>query len=103
MNMRIKKGDNVVILAGKSRGMKGTVERVFKTAGRLLVEGANLAKRRRRPRKQGEKGQVVEMALPIDLSNVALWCPKCGRGVRIGHQLADGKKTRVCRRCRQVI
>ena len=97
--MKIKKGDHVIVLAGKSRGHKGKVARAFPARGKLLVEGANLVKRRRRPRKQGEKGQVVELPQPLAVSNVALWCPKCGRATRVGQSLVGAKKVRVCRRC----
>lgn len=102
--MKIKKGDNVIVSVGKSRGKKGKVLRVLPKENRLIVEGANLIKRRERPRKQGQKGQVVDIAAPLAVSKVRLWCATCGRGVRIGSLLVAGaKKRRICRSCQKEI
>ncbi len=97
--MKLHKGDMVIVLAGKSRGVKGKIARALPTAGRVIVEGANLAKRRRGPRKQGEKGQVVELPLPLAVSNVAFFCSRCNKGVRVGYKLTGSKKVRICRSC----
>lgn len=101
--MKIKTGDNVIVLAGKSRGTKGKVARSFPALGKVIVEGANIAKRRQRPRKQGEKGQVIERAMPLAVSNVAFFCASCGQGTRVGYQVKAGKKVRVCRKCEREI
>lgn len=101
--MKIKKGDKVIVLSGKSRDARGKVARALPASGRLVVEGVNLAKRRQRPRKQGEKGQVVEVAMPLAVSNVALYCDQCGRGARVGYRLTAGKKSRICKRCSKEI
>lgn len=97
--MKIKKGDNVIVLAGKDRGKEGKVVRAIPTEDRLVVEGINIAKRRQRPQKQGQKGQVIEMAMPLHVSNVALKCAKCKKGVRAGIKITAGKKSRICRSC----
>ena len=70
--MAIKKNDNVIILTGKDKGKTGKVERVFPKENKVLIAGMNMFKKRQRPRKQGQKGQVVSMAMPIHISNVAL-------------------------------
>jgi large subunit ribosomal protein L24 len=101
--MKIKTGDNVIVLSGKSRGTKGKVARSFPTLGKVIVEGANIAKRRQRPRKQGEKGQVIERAMPLAISAVAFYCSHCGKGTRVGYKLEAGKKVRVCRGCEREI
>lgn len=101
--MKIKKGDNVVVLTGKDKGKKAKVLLVLAAGNRVLVEGVSLVKKRRRPKRSGEKGQTVEMATPISLSNVALWCNACGRGVRAGARFEDGRKIRVCVRCKGTI
>ena len=98
--MKIKKNDNVIIITGKDKGQKGKVLKVFREAEKVLVEGINLKKKRQRPRKQGEKGQTIDMPHPVSFSNVALYCPSCGRGVRVGTSLKNGlKKLRVCKKC----
>ena len=99
MKTKLKKGDLVIVLAGKNRGAKGKVMRVLPTAGRVVVEGVNIRKRRQRAKREGQKGQAVEVALPIDLSNIALWCAECQRGSRIKVKVVAGKKLRLCHRC----
>ncbi|OGI91473.1 50S ribosomal protein L24 [Candidatus Nomurabacteria bacterium RIFCSPLOWO2_01_FULL_46_18] len=68
--MKIKKGDNVIVLTGKDKGKKGKVVRAFPKKGKVLVEGLNMAKRNQRPKKSGEKGQIMNIAMPIHVSNV---------------------------------
>ena len=99
MKTKLKKGDLVIVLAGKNRGAKGKVMRVLPTAGRVVVEGVNIRKRRERAKREGQKGQAVEVALPIYLSDVALWCAVCQSGSRIKVKVVAGKKLRLCHRC----
>ncbi|MBI4101434.1 MAG: 50S ribosomal protein L24 [Candidatus Nealsonbacteria bacterium] len=101
--MRIKKGDTVLIISGKDRGKKGKVLTSFPKASRILVEGINLRKKHQKPRKAGEKGQVVEMPSPIYVSSAEIVCPKCGKAVRIGARMEGGKKFRICKKCAQEI
>jgi large subunit ribosomal protein L24 len=68
--MKIKKGDNVIIIAGKDKGKKGKIVRVLVSLNKVVVEGANMSKKHQRPRKSGEKGSMVDMAMPIHASNV---------------------------------
>lgn len=97
--MKIKKGDNVIVIAGKDRGKQGKVLRLLRDVDKVLVEGVNTKKKHQKPRKQGEKGQVIDMFHPIHLSNILLYCPSCRRGVRIGAKITAKKKVRVCRKC----
>ena len=101
--MKLKTGDNVVVIAGKDRGRSGKILRVWPQLNRVVVEGVNLRKRRERPKKAGEKGQVVSVAFPFDASNVMIHCGRCGRSARTGYQLAGGKKVKICRRCHQPV
>lgn len=101
--MKIKKGDNVVVLTGKDRGKQAKVLNIFPKKEKILLEGLNLYKRHERPRKAGQKGQIVERAMPLHISNVLLFCPKCKKGVRVGAVLTDGKKLRVCKKCKSTI
>ncbi|MEK7583008.1 MAG: 50S ribosomal protein L24 [Patescibacteria group bacterium] len=96
----IKTGDNVTMLAGKDRGKTGKVLRVVMgDVNKVMVEGLNTVKRHQRARKQGQKGQIVTRERAVDVSNVQVICPKCGKATRIGHQLVAEKNIRVCKKC----
>lgn len=97
--MKIKKEDIVLIITGKDQGKKGKVLQVFPKANKLIVEGINLRKKHRKPRKTGEKGQVIILPASISVSNVKLVCSKCGKATRVGYRLAEGKKYRICKKC----
>ncbi len=97
--MNIKRNDNVIVIAGKDKGKKGKVVKVLAGKSGLVIEGVNLKKRRKKPTKRGEKGQVVEVTLPIAYSNALVVCSSCGKGVRLGAKIDGDKKTRVCKSC----
>ncbi len=97
--MKIKKGDNVKMLAGKDRGKTGKVIRVDQGSGRVAIEGLNVWKKHARPRRQGEKGEIVSVTRPVQASKVALVCSSCHAATRIGMRLEGGKKQRVCKKC----
>jgi large subunit ribosomal protein L24 len=97
--MRIKKNDQVKIALGKDRGKTGKVLRVFPGEDKVIVEGLILIKKHMRPRREGEKGQRVEIPGKINVSNVMVVCPKCGKTTRIGSKQVGDKKVRVCKKC----
>ena len=106
--MNIKKNDKVKILAGKDKGKIGKVLQVSPTEGRVSVEGLNLLIKHLRPSRQGEKGQRIEFPAFINLSNVALVCPKCGKATKVGFKIqklenGKNKKFRVCKKCQETI
>lgn len=101
--MKIKNGDTVLIISGKDRGKKGKVINVFPKENRIVVEGANLRKKHTKPRRQGEKGQIVEIAAPLNISNVKLICPKCKKATRVGYKVVEKNKFRICKKCKQEI
>lgn len=101
--MKIKKGDNVIVIAGKDKGRQGNVLKVFPSEGKVQVEGINIVKKHVRPRKQGEKGQVVEIPFPMQSSNVQVVCAKCKKGSRIGYTMEGDEKVRICKRCSAVL
>lgn len=103
MALTIKKGDTVIVRVGSSRGTKGKVTRVLEGGERFIVEGANVRMRRERPRKQGAKGQTIEVAMPLRRAAVNLFCEHCGKGVRIGALVKGSTKTRICRSCKREI
>lgn len=101
--MRIKKGDTVLIISGKDKGKKGKILEVLSKEGKILVEGVNLMKKHQKPKKTGEKGQIIQLPKPIDVSNVKLICLKCGKPTRIGYKIVEKKKYRTCKKCGQEI
>jgi large subunit ribosomal protein L24 len=101
--MKIHKNDTVLIISGKDRAKKGKVLKTFPAKGKILVEGANLRKKHQKPKKGGEKGQVIELPGLIDVSSVKLVCPKCGKAVRVGYKTLGEKKYRSCKKCGQEI
>ncbi len=92
--MKVRKGDNVVVIAGKDRGKTGTVVRAFPKKDQVLIDGVNVMKRHQKTRRQGQKGQIVERPFPIHVSNVALKDGK-GKPVRTGYKVEGDKKVRV--------
>jgi len=104
MSLRIKRGDKVVVLAGKDKGKTGKVLRVFPQKMRAIVEGVNLVKKHLRRRSENEPGGIKEIPAPIHLSNLALFCPHCNRGVRFEVKILEDKtKIRICKRCKKQI
>ncbi|PIR91830.1 50S ribosomal protein L24 [bacterium (Candidatus Gribaldobacteria) CG_4_10_14_0_2_um_filter_41_16] len=97
--MRIKKGDQVLIIKGKDKKKKGKVARTFSESNKVLLEGLNLKKTHKRGRKEGEKGQVVEIATPLAVASVMFICPKCGQPARLGYLIKEQSKSRVCKKC----
>ncbi len=94
--MKLKKGDKVIVIAGKSRGQSGAITRVMPKEGMVLLDGINLVKRHRRPTQQNRKGQIVDKAMPIHASNVMLIDPKTGKPSRIKIvRSTDGARERV--------
>ncbi len=97
--MNIKKGDNVQITTGSNRGKRGKVLNVARESGRILVEGVNLAKKHQKPKRQGEKGEIVTVPRSINASNALLVCASCDKGVRTGYRLEGETKIRYCKNC----
>ena len=104
--MKIKKGDTVHIGGGKDAGKSGKVLAVDTKHSTIIVEGLNMLKRHRKPRRQGEVGEIVAIARPMNISKVRLLCPRCGKPARVGFALPkDGKgiKTRMCKVCKAAL
>ena len=98
MLARIKKGDKVFVLSGKDRGKTGKVEKVFPKVGRILVAGVNVVKKHVKPR-QGQKGGIVEVTKSMLAAHVRVVCSACNRPTRVGYQMSQGNKERVCKKC----
>ena len=99
--MKIKTGDKVKVLSGKSRGKEGKVIQVLTNKRNdkvyVVVEGVNLLKKHLRPRRQGEKGQIIELPAPLHLSKVMLLDPKSGKPTRVGYKQEGEEKKRVAK------
>jgi len=101
--MKIKKSDTVLIISGKDRGRKGKILKTFPKKRKILVEGINLKKKHFRPKREGEKGEILQVPAPIQVSNVKIICSKCGKTTRIGFRIIGGKKYRICKKCQNKI
>lgn len=98
--MNLKKGDTVMIITGKDRGRKGKILEVFPAANRVIVEGLNLRTKNVRPKRSGEKGQLVRFSAAMDASNVMVVCGKCGKTTRVKYDRTNDRKVRICRHCK---
>ncbi|MFZ2187476.1 MAG: 50S ribosomal protein L24 [Candidatus Moraniibacteriota bacterium] len=101
--MKIKKGDQVEITAGKDSGKRGEVLYVFPKLEKIVVKGANIVKRHIKARRDGEKGQRIEKEAPFHVSNVMLVCPHSGKLTRIGYKIEGGEKVRISKKSGKVI
>lgn len=104
--MNVRRGDTVLVLAGKDRGKRGTVERVqkIKRGYGVVVPGVNMAKRHQRPRNPTQQAGIIDLPVPIHISNVQVVCPRCNKPTRVGHQeLEGGRRVRVCKQCGEQI
>lgn len=99
--MKIKKGDNVIVIAGKDKGKTAKVLQAMPKESKLIVEGVNMRKKHQRPKQQGQKGQVIEFAVPVHVSNVMLVVD--GKRVRVGSKVVGEKKVRVSRKTGKAI
>ena len=101
--MKVKKNDNVVVLAGKDKKKTGKVLAVLPKANKVVVEGVALVKKHQKARMQGQESSIVTKEAAIDASNVLRVCSKCGKAARTGVKiLEDGSKVRYCKKCKEV-
>jgi len=100
--MKLKKGDTVVVIAGKDKGSEGEVVQVMPAANKVLVNGVNTAKKHSKPRKSNQQGGIIDRDMPVDASNVML--VHKGKPTRVGYKIQpDGTKVRVAKRTGEVI
>lgn len=101
--MNIRKGDTVKIRTGKDHGKTGTVLRVAPNDDKITIAGLNLFKKRSKPKKQGQKGEMVEVARPLPRSRVMFICPSCKKAVRLGARIDGDQKVRYCKKCQATV
>ena len=97
--LNIKTDDTVIVLSGDDKGVKGKVIAASPKEGKVIVEGANVVHKHVKARRQGETSSIVNTEGAIYACKVALYCPKCEKGVKIHDQIVDGKKIRTCAKC----
>lgn len=98
--MHVRKGDTVVVLSGKDRGLRGRIVRVDPSGGRAVVEGVHKVKRHTRPSAKVLQGGIIEKEAPLAASTLMLVCPHCHRPTRHAHMVTEsGQKSRACKRC----
>lgn len=101
---KIKKNDTVVVISGKNKKDKSKVTSVDKECGKVVVENVNVVKRHTKPNQTNPDGGIIEKPMPISIANVMYFCVKCDKGVRLGIKtLENGKKTRFCKSCGEVV
>ena len=97
--MNVKKGDEVIVIAGKDKGKTGKVIQVIPIQDKVVVEGVAIVKRHTKPTQKMPQGGIIEKEAAIHVSNVMPFCSTCKKGVRVAHTIENGTKTRVCRKC----
>ena len=100
--MNIKKNDTVVVLSGKDKGKQGKVLETMPSAGKVLVQGINIATTHVKPRRQGEEGGIIRKEAPLYVSKVMRVCPKSNKPTRAAYKLENGEKRRVCKKCVEI-
>lgn len=101
---KIKKNDTVIALTGKDRGKTGKVLSVFPERDRVLVQGLNMVKKHMRRTREDQQGGIIQKESSIHCSNLMIVCQKCGKPTRVGFStLSDGTKTRICKKCKEII
>ena len=103
IKLHVKKGDTVVVLSGKDKGKQGKVISAMPKAGKVVVEGVNKVKRHSKPSLKVPQGGIITKEMPLHACKVQLVCPACNKPTRIGHKDVNGKNSRVCTKCGEVI
>lgn len=101
--MKLKKGDTVKVIRGKDLGKTGKIEKVFSKVNKVLIAGVNQYKRHLKARSQRQPSEIVTIIKPLPVSNVVPICPKCNLATRVGFSYEDDKKSRICKKCKQII
>ncbi|MHB1546514.1 MAG: 50S ribosomal protein L24 [bacterium] len=100
MTIKLKKNDNVLVLAGKEKGKSGKIIRVDREKNRVFIEKVNMIKRHIKPKSAQEPGGIIDKEASVNISNVGLICPKCKKAVKFSINIDDkGKKVRICKKC----
>jgi len=104
--MKLKKGDNVLIISGKDKGKRGVIEKAVPSENKIVVTGINIAKHHLKPSRKNPHGGIMDKLAPIEASNAVIICPHCTKPTRIGYKLIKDekggrKKIRSCKKCQE--
>ncbi len=103
-NLRIRKGDEVVVIAGRDRGKRGKVQEVDRLSSTVIVAGVNIGKRHTKPNpSKNQKGGIIDQPMALSLGKVMVICPHCGEATRVSHRIEEDTKERICKRCGESI
>ena len=103
-NLRIRKGDEVVVIAGRDRGKRGKVQEVDGASRTVIVAGVNIGKRHTKPNpSKNQKGGIIDQPMALALGKVMVICPHCGEATRVAHRMEEDTKERICKRCGESI
>jgi large subunit ribosomal protein L24 len=104
VNLKVRKGDEVMVIAGKDRGKRGRVQEVNPTRGTIVVAGVNMAKRHTKPNpSKNNKGGIIDQPRPLALGKVMVVCNHCGKPTRVSLRREEDTKERVCKQCGETI
>lgn len=101
--LKLKKGDEIIVVRGKDKGKRGKIEVLSSEKGTVLVPGLNINKRHLKKRDEKNPGGIIDFPKPLPWANVALICPKCGKKTRVGITVKKDKKSRICKKCDSII
>ncbi|MGC2174836.1 MAG: 50S ribosomal protein L24 [Acidimicrobiales bacterium] len=101
--MKIHKGDDVIVLTGKFRGERSRVEEALPKVNKVILDNLNVAKRATKQSGRTMQAGIIDKVMPLNASNVAVWCPKHKGPAKVGFEIVDDKKIRVCRKCGEVL
>ncbi len=100
---KLRKDDLVQVIAGKDKGKQGKILKIDREKGKVIVAGANMAKKAMKKKNQSDRGGIAEIEAALHVSNVMIVCKKCGRPVKIGYKIEGDTKKRVCRKCGEAL
>ncbi|KKQ86853.1 MAG: 50S ribosomal protein L24 [Berkelbacteria bacterium GW2011_GWA2_38_9] len=98
--MKLKVGDNVIMLIGKDRSKFGRIDKIFKEDNKVVVKGVNIVKKHQKKSQSKPQGGIIEKYMPVNASKVQILCPSCNKPTKVGYLISDNSKTRICRSCR---
>ena len=101
--MKIRKGDDVLVLSGKFRGERAQVEEALPASNKVILDGLNIAKRHTKQAGSTMQAGIIDKLMPLHVSNVALWCTGHKGPAKVGYRLVEGTKVRVCRKCGETL
>lgn len=101
--MKLKIGDEIMVKSGKDKGKKGKIDRILPAADKVTAAGINMYKRHSKASGKVKQAGIIDIVRPISVGNVALICPKCKLPTRVGYTIKGDKKSRVCKKCDQII